>query len=307
MIERYSDSAAAFVMLDASNMAVYKQLYRAAKAKSKLKLRVSVLPQSSSSSPEPASVEDVPETTQTTPLENAEEPANANPTPLDTASSSRTTLSKQYDANLLQEAAKMIQDHQAEFDNRLRQVMRSTDELANLTSQMANCQPFTATSSVPKASGPLSPICPATGAMFAVCCNSCEQNIPAAHYHCSTCDDGDFDLCQSCVERGITCYSEDHWLIKRIMNNGQIVNSTTETIAPKLKVTAVPKAQPAKVEEEVEKESFLPEALEERPAMCIPPQAFCARPAYPVSPAASSIPARLTTRNMRTCNQCVRG
>ena len=44
VIERYSDSAASYVILDASNMAVYKQLYRAAKAKSKLKLRVTVPP-----------------------------------------------------------------------------------------------------------------------------------------------------------------------------------------------------------------------------------------------------------------------
>jgi next-to-BRCA1 protein 1 len=39
LIERYSDSAAAYVLLDRANASVYKQLYRAAKAKSKLKLR----------------------------------------------------------------------------------------------------------------------------------------------------------------------------------------------------------------------------------------------------------------------------
>ncbi|KAF5134078.1 ZZ-type zinc finger-containing protein P35G2.11c [Metarhizium anisopliae] len=302
MIERYSDSAAAFVMLDASNMPVYKQLYRAAKAKSKLKLRVSVLPQSDASSPKPVTIEDASESAQTTPIEKPEL-ACANPTPLDAASSARTTLTKQYDSNLLQEAAKIIQDHQAEFHNHIRQVMKSTDELASLTSQMASCQPFTTTSNAPEPSEPLSPVCPATGAMFAVCCNSCEQSIPVAHYHCSTCDDGDFDLCQSCVDQGITCYSDDHWLIKRIMNNGQIVNSTTETIAPKLKLVAnaAPKDDAAKVDDS-EKEIFLPGLFEKQ---TLPPaEYFCTRLAKPVTQRA--IARFAAVGNMRTCNQCVR-
>ena len=73
-------------------------------------------------------------------------------------------------------------------------------------------------------------------ARFAICCNSCEQTTPDVHYHCSTCEDGDFDLCQSCVDQGITCHGSDHWLIKRTTKDGQIVTSTTETIAPKPKV-----------------------------------------------------------------------
>lgn len=300
MIERYSDSAAAFVMLDASNMAVYKQLYRAAKAKSKLKLRVSVLHQSDKPSPKPVTIEDAPETAEATPVEKPEPITASSPAP--SARSSGTTLTKQYDSNLLQEAAKIIQNHQDEFDNRIRQVMKSTDELANLTSQMANCQPFTTTSSVPKLSGPLSPMCPATGALFAVCCNSCEQNIPDAHYHCSTCDDGDFDLCQSCVEKGITCYSDDHWLIKRTMNNGQIVNSTTETIAPKLKIQAITKSEPLP---ETEKEIILPAVPEkEIPSPChLPTLLFQGEQSL----RNFEPPARWGVGNMRTCNQCVRG
>lgn len=41
--ERYSDSAATFVRLDPSDPAVYKQLYRAAKAKLKLRLRATIV------------------------------------------------------------------------------------------------------------------------------------------------------------------------------------------------------------------------------------------------------------------------
>lgn len=67
---------------------------------------------------------------------------------------------------------------------------------------------------------------------FTVCCNSCDRAVPDAHFHCSICDDGDFDLCQDCVDRGITCYDDAHWLIKRFIKDGQINNSTT-SVAPK--------------------------------------------------------------------------
>ena len=71
--------------------------------------------------------------------------------------------------------------------------------------------------------------------IFSVYCNNCEAAIPDEHYHCSTCDDGDFDLCQSCVENGNTCKDDGHWLIKRFVKNGKVINSTTETISPKPK------------------------------------------------------------------------
>ncbi|KAI9881560.1 MAG: hypothetical protein M1830_000124 [Pleopsidium flavum] len=68
---------------------------------------------------------------------------------------------------------------------------------------------------------------------YSVFCNECDHAIPGAHYHCSICDDGDFDLCQSCVDSGVLCGGEGHWLIKRVVRNGKVINSTTETIAPK--------------------------------------------------------------------------
>ncbi|KAI1362140.1 hypothetical protein F5Y08DRAFT_284350 [Xylaria arbuscula] len=67
---------------------------------------------------------------------------------------------------------------------------------------------------------------------FTVCCNSCDRAVPEAHYHCSICDEGDFDLCQDCVNRGISCHGEGHWLIKRTVVNGDIKCSSTH-IAPK--------------------------------------------------------------------------
>lgn len=67
---------------------------------------------------------------------------------------------------------------------------------------------------------------------FTVCCNSCDRAVPEAHFHCSICDDGDFDLCQDCVNQGISCHGEGHWLIKRTVINGDIKTSNTQ-IAPK--------------------------------------------------------------------------
>ncbi|KAG5983550.1 hypothetical protein E4U55_007885 [Claviceps digitariae] len=295
MIERYSDSAAAYVMLDASNLAVYKQLYRAAKAKSKLKLRVSALPNNDEVSSEKATVEDAPEVAQADATSTTES-IDSKPASVASASSSRTTLSRKYDATLLQEAARLIKDHQADFDNRIRQVMRSSDELASLTSKMASCQPFLTTSDdVSKPSDPLPPVCPAIATRFTVCCNSCEKNIPDAHYHCSTCNDGDFDLCESCVGQGITCYSDDHWLIKRSMSNGQIVNSTTETMSPKLKAKPEPLTQPMTQLAKPLDDLALPAGSHVTVGEITHP------PSIP--PVDGPWP---SVDNMRTCNQCVR-
>ncbi len=38
-------------------------------------------------------------------------------------------------------------------------------------------------------------------ANFTICCNNCDSAIPDAHWHCSVCDDGDFDLCEDCLNR----------------------------------------------------------------------------------------------------------
>jgi next to BRCA1 gene 1 protein len=68
---------------------------------------------------------------------------------------------------------------------------------------------------------------------FCIDCNHCGKSIPNEHYHCSICDAGDFDLCQGCVDQGVTCGSDGHWLIKRSIKGGMVIPSITETIAPK--------------------------------------------------------------------------
>jgi len=234
VFERYSDSGAAYVVLDQTNVSVYKQLYRAAKAKHKLKLRVTIKKdapeEEEQQGPKPASVTDEPEEESHPSVEptdterEPEQPIAEDPTP----TTAQDPVNPEPAANM----------SAADFtEARLRAMKEMLNE--SLKAPKETAPPVVAeTSSV---APPCVVSCPAIHANYAVCCNSCDQAIPDAHYHCSTCDDGDFDLCQDCVARGVTCKGTNHWLIKRFVKNGIIINSTTERLAPK------PKAQPKPV------------------------------------------------------------
>jgi len=279
-IERYSDSAAAYVMLQAENIAVYKQLFRAAKAKSKLKLRVSLKEsEDKPATPQPVTVEDAPETPSLVDGADAQpasvsESAPPSPSPAPSASSTQTTLPlRSYEPpspiasnpvpqgdrlQALEGQLRSLVERNvgmtANLDDSLRLIMdRNTGMASHLAQQQqqlramlrtkccsvdtAVATPEPAQPSTPESPAVTSPttVCGVAGPGFAVCCNSCECPMPDAHYHCSTCDDGDFDLCPPCVEKGITCYSNEHWLIKRNITDGHIVASTTEKVAPKLR------------------------------------------------------------------------
>lgn len=69
--------------------------------------------------------------------------------------------------------------------------------------------------------------------MFCIDCNNCSRSIANEHYHCSICAGGDYDLCPQCVDAGASCCGDGHWLIKRVVSNGVVTNSTTETIPPR--------------------------------------------------------------------------
>ncbi|KAL2023787.1 hypothetical protein VTK56DRAFT_1054 [Thermocarpiscus australiensis] len=221
LFERYSDSAAAYVVLDQANAAVYKQLYRAAKAKQKLKLRVTVKdsPAEEKEGPKPASVTD-----------EAEEDARPAVVQADAARELEEHINSAPSAAPQEQvaaepAAPETDGTQVGHTLKLEESLPTTKDAVQPTS-----------SDITYHTGPASGTgCPAMRPNYAVCCNSCDRTIPDAHYHCSTCDDGDFDLCQECVDRGITCKGPSHWLIKRFVKNGLIINSTTERLAPKPK------------------------------------------------------------------------
>lgn len=66
-----------------------------------------------------------------------------------------------------------------------------------------------------------------------VYCDNCYGPIPGEHYHCSICEDGNFDLCPGCIEDGVLCGGDDHRMIKRYIKNGKIITSNTESLEPR--------------------------------------------------------------------------
>lgn len=121
---------------------------------------------------------------------------------------------------------------------------------------------------------------------FTVCCNKCDKAVPNAHFHCSKCDDGDFDLCQECVNSGVTCNDETHWLIKRTIQDGEIKQSTTAILSPKKGSAAVPAPMP----------------IVAAPSLIDLP----IRPLVTATCRAGPAPTWTTAYNARTCNSCVR-
>ncbi|KAH8157148.1 hypothetical protein CIB48_g11098 [Xylaria polymorpha] len=329
VIERYSDSATTFVVLSPTNVSVYKQLYRAAKAKQKLKLRVTTIPTEPVKdipAPKPVSIEDVPEeeaqTVRATQSEAEKEPekepekhveneiaeAPVSETPgVDTVIAPQTSqdfpsfvkewrargnprIHLRRDANGVEvidflgpctdaqplvtresefstsTCSSLAQGSSATLANLMREACirdmaarelaaisrRSLPRSQALMDLMAKSAARLSKLEIPELSKMSAPVMKSTTPVveknetkdsvveqqecmkrpFTVCCNSCDQSVPEAHFHCSICDEGDFDLCQECVDRGITCYGDGHWLIKRTVVDGDIKCSSTH-IAPK--------------------------------------------------------------------------
>ncbi|EEQ90269.2 ZZ type zinc finger domain-containing protein [Blastomyces dermatitidis ER-3] len=225
-LERYSDSAGSYVVLDSENISVYKQLYRAAKAKLKLRIKVTLAPEPA---PEPQPLSVPPQSTDA----QQEQPqqrcsyletvlrvptdgfVNQNDYPASGSSPPPPLNPAMFPS--------VPDDSPAGVDNQIppqAEPQRDTD--------LVQSNPVSTAGDM-CAAGPnlnqLSPIC--------IDCNHCGERVPDAHYHCSICDDGDYDLCQKCIDAGVLCPGEGHWLIKRTVNDGRINYSVTETIAPR--------------------------------------------------------------------------
>jgi next-to-BRCA1 protein 1 len=261
VFERYSDSAAAFVTLDPANASVYKQLYRAAKAKLKLRLKVTVI-EREPIIPKPATVEDeVPSPAEETPVSDRQvspEPtlspafattaANMNmdiaslgrdlaglaiftaPTASRTAVSTEAPMEKPLgeSSNAVPSPA-VVKSTPSASDEVPVTVTRDASARDKWFAEVTRLSTARQSAIRTQLEGP----CPAMRSAFSVYCNNCKAVIPDEHYHCSTCDEGDYDLCPSCVDSGVLCAGESHWLIKRFLRNGSVITSTTETIAPK--------------------------------------------------------------------------
>lgn len=206
IFERYSDSAGNYIRLDEANPSVYKQLYRAAKAKSKLRIKATVV-ETSVSVPSDFSVPAQP-SSQSPPRYSYLETVLSSPIPMAhpeslPATSELATTSIEVDAFPPQSLQTSLQppryrDFEAEDKIRFPVISHSSPN-----------------------------------GMFCIDCNNCGRSIANEHYHCSICEYGDYDLCPQCIEAGASCRSDGHWLIKRMVVNGVVTNSTTETIAPR--------------------------------------------------------------------------
>ncbi|KAI1810281.1 hypothetical protein GGS20DRAFT_568184 [Poronia punctata] len=342
VIERFSDSARSFVALTKNDTALYKQLYRAAKAKKKLKLRVTasypedVQSVSSATPPKPVTVEDEPESEQSDKKEADEESnitaPNDAPQPQENGKNSTHAPVSSSAIDTLRRGSQtasfvaMDQDAQAILSRKQRVCSReagleSTDTLAKFLMRGAQeTQPAAAKEDTGKESETVmeqkadaAPACPSESTNqpqvvsrpFTVCCNSCDRPIPDVHFHCSICDDGDFDLCRDCVNRGISCHSEGHWLIKRTIVDGHIKCSTTH-VAPspsRPKISSRPKITMANVPQPSPPAAAALASL----AANGPPRMPVVNP-YTISPSlhrtlVDLLPPSYSTR---TCNCCVR-
>ena len=265
LFERYSDSAAAFVRLDPNNAAVFKQLYRAAKAKLKLRIRATVL--SPSVDEAPVAVEGSIPVDDARPAETnrPHDPvvgsttvstvATAFPPPCVAASMSVSCVhatspeDPAFTGRVTMPTFKEVGDH---VDGLMG--MNATTTAAMKPAEVAgfHVEPrplsdapvpdpfpvrrsFLATMAQSAQAHYLAMTSAAAGPppSYMVYCNACDWPISTDHYHCSTCDGGDFDLCSNCVNAGRLCRCDDHWLIKRTVHDGRVVNSITETVPPR--------------------------------------------------------------------------
>ena len=203
--ERFSDSAGSYVTLDSSNPAIYKQLYRAAKAKGKLRIKATITQKDQENPTElkalPASAISIPIRIQTG--------AKPRQTFLETVLTHPGTMTK--------------------------------SEVPLKTVQLSKAAPMPPPAVNRPTSGPGAGLSQPTlpglhhfyGAPFSINCNECGRSVPNEHFHCSICEKGDFDLCQSCVDAGILCQDDKHWLIKRTIHKGVVVPSKTQKVSPK--------------------------------------------------------------------------
>lgn len=294
--ERYSDSAGTYVTLDSNNPSVYKQLYRAAKAKLKLRIKATVtdanapiveIPQPASVTPDRLTSHRYVPPMNPDPLQlhslsaalNKASPVATPPTSVPPTQAvgelqrkayaqfvrdSMTTYAKEHhnpntpivqlnvNGGSKSEASVAVKD---EVDDEA-PVPRTFSDRASFYAELANLS-----KSRPAPLRAVDQDFHVPAPNFTVCCNNCNNTIPDAHWHCSICDDGDYDICGECVAKGIHCGVEGHFLIKRSIENGKVISSTTETLLNKAVKMENAKEVPGAFTSNT-KEEHLPETLE---------------------------------------------
>lgn len=230
IFERFSDSAGNYVTLDPQNTAVYKQLYRAAKAKLKLRIRIITLQDSAASNNEGSS-EQV-----TLPPSYSTVHVNQHPAP--TPSPKPSTDTVQIDDVVAKAVTTYCKG--SEFTAQLRETIReevekqvpdtsaSMPELISLpqSSYVSPVQPVESVSTPVQAL--LSSVQNTSITSYVLYCNACQKSIHGIHWHCDQCESGDYDLCSACVDKSVHCNDANHCLKKREIFNGKIISDSVE-------------------------------------------------------------------------------
>lgn len=256
--QRWSDSGSAYEELDPSDSSVFKKLARAARAKLKLRIKATVPLMPTAFTPYSLPTQHPALASEVT-LTNANGTVNMLPSPqilspiripstadVTVTNNSRLSLAS---SNISPTATTITQNYKSQLFRDL--AVRPKLEVAAAAIPTSTVAP------------------PAVG--WSVYCNVCDKQMPHEHYHCDSCDGGDYDLCQDCIDAGHICPGEGHWLIKRIFKDGRVITSTTERVMPKPKSTVVDvpsempgaytddkKAEAEAEEEEDEQEEELP-------------------------------------------------
>lgn len=265
-IERYSDSLGAHTVLDESTPGVYKQLYRAARAKQKLRVKVTkqhdtiaaTVTANSSMTEVPATgspiiIDATPSKTSDVAKDLHEAPLPFTPVaalPVTTpVAAERSSIHKVDFKDMLgklvadylegQEFAEMLDGYvQLSVKKQVKQEV--TDEVGKQIKEVARPAATTPQCPALRNASSQSIVPPLFKPMnFVIFCNLCEKNITGTHYHCGSCDNGDYDVCEECKDAGKHCKEPAHWLIKRQLSNGRVISSTTENVTAEKKEPAV--------------------------------------------------------------------
>ena len=217
VFERFSDSAGGYVLLDPKQPQVFKTLNRAAKAKLKLRLKATVTPVAGAEKKEATVAIPIQATQPTAVCVPVVQSDSRDSTALD-GRSVGTGIFEFREARASQHT--LVDTSEAPVPQAF-----SADTKAEMPQPAAHRNlAFRQRVAATVNEG---------GHPWSVYCNACDAPMADAHFHCSICDGGDYDLCEACVARGVLCRGEDHWLIKRFIKDGKVVNSTTERVSPR--------------------------------------------------------------------------
>ncbi|KKF93895.1 hypothetical protein CFO_g3761 [Ceratocystis platani] len=202
LIERYSDSAGRYTIVDPAIPSSYKQLYRAAKAKGKLRVRIIQVPQ-------PGQAND------------QANDSNKNTTGTGTNTSTSNTNIHKPEIHPIPKAKPHSQTHTP-----IRKKSKATVRLPPPT--RAQLEVISSHNVAAPSENDQSLLNSNQHTLNQQNQVSGHENTLNDHWHCNKCDMGDYDLCPTCFAEGKGCDDDGHWLIRRAVVDGVLVSGSTE-------------------------------------------------------------------------------